>query len=115
MTQQGRSARSAEHKASPLFELAIVRPFTPHAMDDRLQQNKQTVIAFYDLMFNACRPAAALERYAGAIYTHPMWPTASRHSSNTSRGWLASIPASVSSFVYSQIPICSILVRPGDR
>jgi predicted SnoaL-like aldol condensation-catalyzing enzyme len=38
-------------------------------MDDRLQQNKQTVIAFYDLMFNACRPAEALERYAGAVYT----------------------------------------------
>jgi predicted SnoaL-like aldol condensation-catalyzing enzyme len=39
------------------------------AVDDRLQQNKQTVITFYDLMFNACRPAEALERYAGAAYT----------------------------------------------
>ena len=39
------------------------------AMDDRLQQNKQTVMTFYDLMFNACRPAEALERYAGAAYT----------------------------------------------
>jgi predicted SnoaL-like aldol condensation-catalyzing enzyme len=38
-------------------------------MDDRLQQNKQTVMAFYDLMFKACRPAEALERYAGAVYT----------------------------------------------
>jgi predicted SnoaL-like aldol condensation-catalyzing enzyme len=38
-------------------------------MDDRLEQNKQTVMAFYDLMFNACRPAEALERYAGAVYT----------------------------------------------
>ena len=38
-------------------------------MDDRLQQNKQTVIAFYDLLFNRCRPAEALERYAGAVYT----------------------------------------------
>jgi predicted SnoaL-like aldol condensation-catalyzing enzyme len=38
-------------------------------MDDRLQRNKQTVIAFYDLIFNACRPAEALERYAGAAYT----------------------------------------------
>jgi predicted SnoaL-like aldol condensation-catalyzing enzyme len=43
-------------------------------MDDRLQRNKQTVMAFYDMMFNACRPAEALERYAGAVYTqhHPM-------------------------------------------
>jgi predicted SnoaL-like aldol condensation-catalyzing enzyme len=38
-------------------------------MDDRLQQNKQTVMAFYDLLFNRCRPAEALERYAGAVYT----------------------------------------------
>ena len=38
-------------------------------MDDRLQRNKQTVIAFYDLIFNACRPAEGLERYAGAVYT----------------------------------------------
>jgi len=69
MMQHGMRARSAERKPSPLFELAIVRPFTPHAIDGRLQQNKQTVMAFYDLMFNACRPAAALERYAGAVYT----------------------------------------------
>jgi predicted SnoaL-like aldol condensation-catalyzing enzyme len=38
-------------------------------MDDRLQQNKQTVMAFYDLTFNGCRPAEALERYAGVVYT----------------------------------------------
>jgi predicted SnoaL-like aldol condensation-catalyzing enzyme len=37
-------------------------------MTDRLQQNKQTAIAFYDLMFNQSRPAEAIERYAGAVY-----------------------------------------------
>lgn len=37
--------------------------------DDRLDANKQTVRAFYDLMFNACRPAEAIERYAGDTYT----------------------------------------------
>jgi predicted SnoaL-like aldol condensation-catalyzing enzyme len=37
-------------------------------MTDRLQQNKQNVIAFYDLMFNQGRPAEAIERYAGAVY-----------------------------------------------
>ena len=35
----------------------------------RLEQNKKTVIAFYDLMFNRCQPAEAIERYAGDAYT----------------------------------------------
>lgn len=37
-------------------------------MDDRLEQNKQTVTAFYDLMFNQCKPAEAIERYTGEVY-----------------------------------------------
>ncbi len=37
--------------------------------DDRLDANKATVRAFYDLMFNERRPAEATERYAGATYT----------------------------------------------
>lgn len=37
-------------------------------MNDRLERNKKTVMAFYDLMFNQCRPAEAIERYAGAVY-----------------------------------------------
>jgi predicted SnoaL-like aldol condensation-catalyzing enzyme len=32
-------------------------------------QNKETVKAFYDLMFNQCKPAEAIQRYAGATYT----------------------------------------------
>ena len=31
-------------------------------------QNKETVKAFYDLMFNQCKPAEAIQRYAGAEY-----------------------------------------------
>lgn len=31
--------------------------------------NKKNAIAFYDLMFNECRPREAIERYAGATYT----------------------------------------------
>ncbi len=34
-----------------------------------LERNKQTVLAFYDLMFNQCRPREAIERYAGDHYT----------------------------------------------
>ena len=37
-------------------------------MTERLEQNKQNVMAFYDLMFNQCQPAEAIERYAGDVY-----------------------------------------------
>ncbi len=33
-----------------------------------VQQNKANVVAFYDLMFNKCRPREAVERYVGAEY-----------------------------------------------
>jgi predicted SnoaL-like aldol condensation-catalyzing enzyme len=37
-------------------------------MDTTLERNKKTATAFYDLMFNQCRPAQAIERYAGDEY-----------------------------------------------
>lgn len=36
---------------------------------EQLQRNKDNVQAFYDLMFNRCSPAEALETYAGDTYT----------------------------------------------
>ncbi len=33
-----------------------------------LERNKKNVVAFYDLMFNDCRPREAVERYVGVEY-----------------------------------------------
>ena len=37
-------------------------------MSEQLERNKRTAQAFYDLMFNQCKPAEAIERYVGAEY-----------------------------------------------
>jgi predicted SnoaL-like aldol condensation-catalyzing enzyme len=37
-------------------------------MSDRLDRNKKNVMAFYDLMFNQCKPEEAIEKYAGDDY-----------------------------------------------
>ena len=37
-------------------------------MTDPLERNKQQVMAFYDLAFNQCQPAEAVERYVGDVY-----------------------------------------------
>jgi hypothetical protein len=34
--------------------------------DETLERNKRSVLAFYNLMFNQCRPADAIAQYAGA-------------------------------------------------
>ena len=38
-------------------------------MTHDLEQNKQNAVSFYDLMFNQCRPAEAIDKYVGATYT----------------------------------------------
>jgi len=37
-------------------------------MSANTEQNKRNARAFYDLMFNECRPAEAIARYAGSEY-----------------------------------------------
>lgn len=38
-------------------------------IDPQLETNKANVKAFYELMFNQCKPAEAIQRYAGDAYT----------------------------------------------
>ena len=38
-------------------------------MASRTDEMKQHAMAFYDLMFNQCRPREAIERYVGETYT----------------------------------------------
>jgi predicted SnoaL-like aldol condensation-catalyzing enzyme len=35
---------------------------------NQLERNKQNAVAFYDLMFNQCRPGEAINRYVGEVY-----------------------------------------------
>jgi|SRR2546430_11204137 predicted SnoaL-like aldol condensation-catalyzing enzyme len=37
-------------------------------MEDHLERNKQNVTAFYELMFNQCKPADAVQKYVGGEY-----------------------------------------------
>ncbi|MEQ8255852.1 MAG: nuclear transport factor 2 family protein [Roseovarius confluentis] len=37
-------------------------------MTDQTDRNKANAMAFYDLMFNQCRPRDAIARYAGDVY-----------------------------------------------
>ena len=37
-------------------------------MSEVLERNKRNVMAFYELMFNECKPAEAIRRYAGDEY-----------------------------------------------
>lgn len=37
-------------------------------MTSALERNKENVVAFYDLMFNQCKPAEAIAKYVGSEY-----------------------------------------------
>ena len=38
-------------------------------MEGRTDRMKRDAMAFYDLMFNQCRPGEAIDRYVGELYT----------------------------------------------
>jgi len=38
-------------------------------MESRTDRMKREAMAFYDLMFNQCRPSEAIDRYVGVSYT----------------------------------------------
>ena len=51
-----------------IWDVKPLRRTGGDAMNDQLERNKKTAIAFYDLMFNQSQPREAIERYAGATY-----------------------------------------------
>ena len=38
-------------------------------MSEQLERNKRGAMAFYDMMFNQCKPAEAVQRFVGDGYT----------------------------------------------
>jgi predicted SnoaL-like aldol condensation-catalyzing enzyme len=60
------------------------------------ERNKANVIAFYELMFNACLPTEAVERFVGDEYIqhNPHVATGKEASLPISSAWLGSGRAS---------------------
>jgi predicted SnoaL-like aldol condensation-catalyzing enzyme len=57
-------------------------------MTDQLKRHKANVVAFYDLMFNQCRPREAIEKYAGSNYV--------QHNPDVADGKAGFIPGTLS-------------------
>ena len=37
-------------------------------MSNQLEQNKENAMAFYDMIFNQCKPGEGVEKYVGEVY-----------------------------------------------
>ena len=46
----------------------VVAPAEGDPVQNPQERNKRNTQAFYDLMFNQCKPAEAVEKYVGAVY-----------------------------------------------
>lgn len=63
-------AIAAKYPRQPVLACTGYEPRMGDHMDERerLERNKATVTAFYDLMFNQSKPAEAIETHAGDTY-----------------------------------------------
>jgi predicted SnoaL-like aldol condensation-catalyzing enzyme len=68
-------------------------------MKDHLERNKRNVTVFYDLMFNQCKTAEAVDQYVGGEYIqhNPEVGDGKDAFIGISGAWLANIPAKRSS------------------
>jgi predicted SnoaL-like aldol condensation-catalyzing enzyme len=62
--------RSRREASTAMVGLAALATATGEGatMGSPQERNRRTVIAFYDLMFNQCKPAEAVDQYVGAVY-----------------------------------------------
>jgi predicted SnoaL-like aldol condensation-catalyzing enzyme len=65
MGSQGKNGKSRQ-RLLPLVPGYFTKENT---MSNPLERNKEAVMAFYDLMFNQCKPSEAVQRYVGETYT----------------------------------------------
>jgi hypothetical protein len=75
-----------EFPLSNLLQIPDINPM--------VEQNKQTAVAFYDLMFNQCKPEEAMDLYAGSATFSiiRMWVMAGKPLLIISTKWRLNIP-----------------------
>lgn len=80
----------------PLRQWTVTARGAALSETEQNEQSKRNVQAFYDRMFNQCRPAEAIELYAGGTYTqhNPHVADGKAASIDYFEGWRPSIRAS---------------------